>query len=133
MPEIGFTILMILLGFAMVWYFWDADIDKNIFDAYEVEGRYGGYIVIIMGIFLTIVEIPNILSPKWVSLLSLITGLLLCVCAATLTKWQLGKTNELFNYRHLTAQERRKENSQYAYIGLFMLFVLGLLLIILNL
>ena len=144
MSEIGFALSMILMGCLGLLHGYYLDSKKNIYEGRtqdeiyflkqeSVRYRYFSFYIIILGMILIAIEIPNILSPKWVSLISLATGLLLCVGAVALGMRQYKRTEELYITRKLTAQERRRDNSQYAYIGLSLLFVMGLLMIILNL
>jgi hypothetical protein len=133
MSEIGYSLLMILMGCAMVWHFWDADIEKNIYDVHGVEGRYGGYTIIIAGLIFTTIEILDILPDFWVALIAQVTGIMLCIAAVALAKWQYDMNKKMHITPHLTVQERRKDYSQYVYIGLSFLFIIGLIIFILNL
>jgi len=132
MPDIIYPLLMILIGSTLVWYFWNADSKEDDF-GYGFGTRYFGYYFAMLGIILTFIEILDILPDNWVALISQITGIMICIAAVALAKWQHEVTKKMHKTPRLTAQERRKDHSQYAYLGLSFLFILGLSMFILNL
>lgn len=130
--EFVYIILIFIMGVIMTWYFWDADIDKDINDAYDVEGRYFGYILVKVSIYLFIVEMLEILPDRWASIFMYTIGTLVCLAAVILGYSQYRKQEELYSRKNVTAQEKMKDKSQYVFIFTALMFVIGIAIIILN-
>ena len=132
MSEFPIIILIFIMGVLATWYFWDADIDKDINDVYDVEGRYFGYIAIKLSIYLFIVEMLEILPDRWGSIFMYAVGSLVCLGAVIIAYIQYRKQEKLYNRKNVTAQEKMKDKSQYVFIFTALMFVIGIAIIVLN-
>lgn len=131
MSEFANIILIFIMGVLATWYFWDADNDEDINDAYDVQGRYVGYLAIKLSFYLFVVEMLEILPDKWGSIVMYMVGSLVCLGAVILGYYQYRKQEKIYS-RNMTAKEKMKDNSQYVFIYAGFWFVAGIAIIVLN-